>query len=204
MRRQPQLLILRRDDHKRDALGAIFLGAIDDRDEILAYVARYLGPAFQVRGVEPDGPALRVTVECSRFQAESQNLLRMARSFADRGRPRAAADTFGEALKLDPLNAEALKGLAAIHAAAGEHENAEEKWIRAGEIRGYDGEILRGLATVALRLNRTGSAMQYLEDALVVNPSDDDAKAILQDLKRQAELRFNQRSAKLEAPRAPK
>ena len=128
----------------------------------------------------------------------------MARSVAERGRARAAADSFGEALKLDPLNAEALKGHAALHAAAGELEEAEEKWIRAGEIRGYDGEILRGLAGVALRLNRVGSAVQYLDEALVVNPNDDEARAIRDDLRRQAELRFDERSVRQEAPRAPK
>jgi hypothetical protein len=132
MRRQQQHVIIRRDDHKRDALGAIFLGAVSDEQEIRGYVERYLGPPFQVRAVDLDGPALRVAVECSRFQAESQNLTRMARSFAERGRARAAADSFGEALKLDPLNAEALKGHAALHAAAGELEEAEDKWIRAG------------------------------------------------------------------------
>ena len=204
MRRQSSTVILRRDDHKRDALGAIFLGAVTDEQEIRGCVERYLGSPFLVRAVDLDGPALRVTVECSRFQAESQNLTRMARSFAERGRARAAADSFGEALKLDPLNAEALKGHAALHAAAGELEEAEEKWIRAGEIRGYDGEILRGLAGVALRLNRVGSAVQYLDEALVVNPNDDEARAIRDDLRRQAELRFDERSVPQEAPRAPK
>jgi len=190
MRRQSHNVILRRDDHKRDVLGSIFLGAVGDEAEIRAHVERYLGPPFQVRAVDLDGPALRVTVECSRFQAESQNLTRMARSFAERGRTRAAADSFGEALKLDPLNAEALKGRAALHLAADELDDAEDKWIRAGEIRGYDGDILRGLAGVALRLNRAGSAMQYLEEALVVNPNDDESRTSLGDLKRQAELRF--------------
>jgi tetratricopeptide (TPR) repeat protein len=204
MRRQQHSVILRRDDHKRDELGAIFLGAVADDADVRGCVERYLGPPFQVRAVDLDGPALRVTVECSRFQAESQNLTRMARSFAERGRARAAADSFGEALKLDPLNAEALKGRAALHLAADELDDAEDKWIRAGEIRGYDGDILRGLAGVALRLNRAGSAMQYLEEALVVNPNDDEARAILDDLKRQAELRFTQQSSRLDAPRSPK
>jgi len=199
MRRQQHQVILRREDHKRDALGAIFLGAVVDEETIRGHVERYLGPPFQVRAVDLEGAALRVTVECSRFQAESQNLTRMARSFAERGRARAAADSFGEALKLDPLNAEALKGHAALHAAAGEVDDAEDKWIRAGEIRGYDGEILRGLAGVALRLNRTGSGIQYLEEALLVNPNDDEARSILEDLKRQAELRFNLQSSRHES-----
>ena len=105
MRRPQHVLILRRDDHKRDALGAVFLGAVTDEREILSYVERYLGPAFLVRSVEMEGTALRVTVECSRFQRESHNLTRMAKSLAERGRRRSAAESFAEAMKLDPMNA---------------------------------------------------------------------------------------------------
>jgi tetratricopeptide (TPR) repeat protein len=191
MRRQQHVLILRRDDHKRDALGAVFLGAVTDERDILLHVERYLGSAFLVRAVEIEGTALRVTVECSRFQMESHNLTRIAKSLAERGRQRSAAESFAEALKLDPLNAEALKGQAALHALAGELIDAEDKWIRSGEIRGYDGEILRGLAGVALREDRRPTAMQYLEEALIVHPDDAEARAMLDELNRQAELRFN-------------
>src|SRR5262249_15575968 len=98
-----------------------------------------------------------------------------------------------EALKLDPMNTEALKGQAALDALAGELAEAEDHWVRAGEIRGYDGEILRGLARVALIGDRHGSALQYLQDALVVNPNDDEARGMLDDLRRQSELRFADR-----------
>jgi len=191
MRRQQHVLILRRDDHKRDALGAVFLGAVTDERDVRLCVERYLGSAFLVRAVEMEGTALRVTVECSRFQMESHNLTRIAKSLVERGRQRSASESFAEALKLDPLNAEALKGQAALHALAGELIDAEEKWIRSGEIRGYDGEILRGLAGVALREDRRPTAMQYLEEALIVHPDDAEARAMLDELNRQAELRFN-------------
>ncbi|MGH7896616.1 MAG: tetratricopeptide repeat protein, partial [Candidatus Binatia bacterium] len=134
--------------------------------------------------------ALRVEVECSRFPAESQNLSRLAKSLADKGRVRAAADSFAEALKLDPLNVEAWKGRAAIHALQRELPQAEDCWVRAGEIRGYDGEILRGLASVALQEDRRPTAMQYLEEALLVSPGDGESRAILEELRRQIELRF--------------
>jgi len=190
MRRQRHTLILRRDDHKRDAIGAVFLGAVTDEAAIRGLVERYLGPVFQVREVAAEGTALRAVVECSRFQVESQNLSRIARSAADRGQQRAAGNSFNEALKLDPLNTEALKGHATILLHTGELQEAEEKWIRAGEIHGYDGEILRGLASVALRADRRATAMQYLEEALLVNPEDAEAHALLDELYRQAELRF--------------
>jgi tetratricopeptide (TPR) repeat protein len=200
MHRQPHVMILRRDDHKRDALGAIFLGAVTAEAEIRTYVERYLGSVYQIRSIELEGRALRVAVECARFQAESLNLTRMAKSLADRGRHRAAADSFAEALKLDPLNAEAWKGQAALHALMGELGDAEEKWIRAAEIRGYDGEILRSLAAIAIREDRSATAMQYLEEALLAHPDDDEAKAMLEDLDRQAELRFEETK---HAPKKP-
>lgn len=191
MRRQQHALILRRDDHKRDALGAVFLGAVSDGAEIHRTVERYLGPTFQVRGVELEGTALRVHVECARFEAEGRNLARIAESLAERGRSRAAAETFDEALKLDPLSADALKGRAALHAEAGELAEAEDKWIRAAEIRGYDGATLRALARIALAEDRAPTAMQYLEEALLADPADEEARTILVELRRQAKLRFD-------------
>jgi tetratricopeptide (TPR) repeat protein len=85
-------------------------------------------------------------------------------------------------------------GGAALCALAGDLSEAQDHWIRAGEIRGYDGEILRGLAVIALRTDRHGSAIQYLQDALLVNPNDDEAKGTLEELRRQSELRFAARN----------
>jgi Flp pilus assembly protein TadD len=178
----------------------VFLGAVTDPAAIRAYVERYLGPAISVRSVEAEGPVLRASVETSAFQVESQNMVRIGKSLAARGRPRAAADTFLEALKLDPLNVDALKGHAAILAAQNELAYAEEAWVRAGEVRGYDGEILRGLATIALREDRRPTATQYLEEALLLNPDDADAHAMLDELRRQTELRFNDPPASGGAP----
>jgi tetratricopeptide (TPR) repeat protein len=191
MQRHEHTLILRREEHKRDSLGAVFLAAITDPDEIRRSVERYLGPSFTVRRVESDGAtALRVRVECGRFLQESQNLSKIARSMAERGRPRAASEMFAEALKLDPLNIEALKGQGKLLAAAGDLVEAEERWIRAGEVDGYDGDILRALAGIALQADRRPTAIQYLEGALLANPEDAEAHAMLDELNRQTELRF--------------
>jgi tetratricopeptide (TPR) repeat protein len=193
MGRQRHALILRREDHKRDALGAVFLGAVSDGGEIRRYVERYLGPTFQVRAIEAEGGALRIDVECARFEAEARNLARIAEALAAQSRPRAAAETFDEALKLDPLSTDSLRGRAALHAEAGELVEAEDKWIRAAEIRGYDADLLKALAKIALAGGRAPSAMQYLEEALVADPADDEARTILMELRRQAKLRFEDR-----------
>jgi tetratricopeptide (TPR) repeat protein len=190
MLRRDHVLVLRRDDHKRDSIGAIFLGAITEDEEVRRTIERYLGAAFVVRSVEMEGAALRVRVECSRFPVESQNLSRMAKQLVGKGRLRAAGEHFVEAMKLDPLNTEALKGQGGLHLAAGDLAAAEENWIRAGEIRGYDGETLRALALIAVRGGRPATAVQHLENALIVNPEDSQARAMLEELDRQAELRF--------------
>jgi tetratricopeptide (TPR) repeat protein len=188
--RRRHSLVIRRDDHKRDALGAVFLGAVTDPEEIRRYVQRYLGPAIGVRSVDVNEAVLRVTAECSSFHVESQNLTRIGKSLLSKGRPRAAGDMFEEALRLDPLNVVALKADAALRLAAGDLVPAAERWVLAGEIGGYDGEILRGLAEIALREDRRPSAIRYLEEALIVHPEDRESRALLDDLRRQAELAF--------------
>jgi tetratricopeptide (TPR) repeat protein len=193
--RRRHALVIRREDHKRDALGAVFLGAVSDPAEVRAHIERYLGAAIKVREFEGDDAVLRVSVESSGFEVESQNLVRIGRSLVEKGRYRAALDMFDEALRLDPLNVEALKADAALRSAQGDLGVAEERWVRAGEIGGYDAESLRGLATIALREDRRPSAMRYLEEALIVDPEDFESRALLDELRKQTELLFAAASA---------
>ena len=97
---------------------------------------------------------------------------------------------FTEALRLDPTNADALKAEARIRLQIGDVLGAEERWILAGEIAGFDSGTLRGLAIAALEEGRTPSAMRYLEEALVADPSDREVRETLEQLRRQIELRF--------------
>ncbi|MGH7805104.1 MAG: tetratricopeptide repeat protein, partial [Candidatus Binatia bacterium] len=68
---------------------------------------------------------------------------------------------------------------------------AEIRWILAGEIAGFDSGTLRGLALAALEEGRTPSAMRYLEEALVADPADREVREMLDQLRRQIELRFS-------------
>lgn len=183
-------LVIRRDDHKRDALGSIFLDVVTDVEEIRQLLERYLGAGLRVVDFERHGSVLRATVECPRFEVESQNLVRMGRGLARKGRRRAALDMFTEALRLDPLSGDAFKAIGALKIAQRDRAGAENVWVRAGEISGYDGEILRGLAAIALEEDRRPTAMRYLEEALRVNPEDVDSRTLFDELKRQIELRF--------------
>lgn len=183
-------LVLRRDDHKQDFLGAVFLGVVEEASAIQEAVRRYLGPTVTVRDVELGEAVIRVSAESSAFETESQNLTRLGRSLLTKGRQRAAADMFEEALRLDPFNVDALKVEAALRLSYGDREGAQVRWVLAAEVGGYDGEILRGLATIALDEDRRPSAMRYLEQALVVNPEDVESREFLADLRRQSELAF--------------
>jgi tetratricopeptide (TPR) repeat protein len=182
--------VIRREDHRRDALGAVFLGAVAGDTEICSYVERYLGSSVRIRSVQLEGDVLRVVVESAGFRPESQNLVRLGRSLLERGRTRAAADMFNEAMRLDSMNTEALKAAAGLRFAHGDLTAAKDLWIRAAEIGGYGGEILRGLAAVALQENRAPSAMRYLDEALMVNPDDAESAKLLQEMKRQREIAF--------------
>ena len=188
--RRRHALVIRRDDHKRDALGAVFLGAVTDPEAVRDAVVRYLGSAIRVLAVEQRPTALRVEIEATGFSDESRNLVRLGRGMAEKGRARAASDMFTEALRLDPTNADALKAEARIRLQSGDVHGAEERWILAGEIAGFDSGTLRGLALAALEEGRTPSAMRYLEEALVADPSDREVRETLDQLRRQIELRF--------------
>ena len=188
--RRRHTLVIRRDDHKHDALGAIFLGSVANAPAAADYVGRYLNRALRTISIKLDDDTLRVVVESTAFEEESQNLVKLGRGLLQQGRPRSAADMFGESLRLDPLNVEALKRLAALGAQRGGDERASELWVRAGEIAGFDGEILLGLAMVALHEGRTPSARRYLEEALLVNPEDRESRRVLDEINRQTELGF--------------
>lgn len=191
--RKRHTLILRRENHKHDGLGAVFLGVLEDEESIRQVLAAYLGTTLGVLDFERlDEATLRASVEAPGFEEESQNLVRLGRSLLEKGRHRGAADMFAEALRLDPLNVDALKAEALLRYVREEHELAEDRWIRASEIRGYDGEILRGLARAALAKERRPSAMRYLEEALRLNPDDAEAGELLEPLQRQIEIRFEE------------
>jgi tetratricopeptide (TPR) repeat protein len=188
--RRRSALVIRRDDHKRDALGAIFLGAVKEDHAVFDLVSQYLGPPVKVLAVEVRTDLLRVEIEATTFVEESRNLVEIARDLVEKGRLRAAGEMYAEALRLDPLNPEALKADARLRFAQGDVAGAENRWTLGGELDGFDAETLRGLATVALEQGRRPTAMRYLEEALSADPEDRLAKGLLDQLKRQIELRF--------------
>lgn len=171
-------LEIHREDHKIDALGRIFLGATD-RDETLSLLRGYLGPQATLRHVELDDAVLRIEADVREFAEESRNLVTMAREMLRAGRVKAALGQLQEALRLAPLNPEALKTLGRVYYRHREREMAKRYLTRAREVAPADLEVLRLLAEIALHEDRRLAAREYLEQVLIVNPSDRRARVAL-------------------------
>lgn len=164
-------LEIHREDHKIDALGRIFLGATD-RDETLSLLRGYLGNQATLKHVELDDAVLRVEADVREFADESRNLVTMAREMQRAGRVKAAIGQLQEALRLAPLNPEALKTLGRIYYRHREREMARRYLTRAREVAPADLEVLRLLAEIALHEDRRLAAREYLEQVLIVSPND--------------------------------
>lgn len=188
-------LLIHLEDHKHDSLGRLFLDPGDER-EMRRSLRDYLGAKVTVKSAVVDGQRLRVRVELPDFQAESDNLVRLARDLAGRARPGAALGQLEEALKIFPLNGAALKGLGRACYGRGDLAGATAFFVRANEVLREDGEALKALGTIALREGREPSALAYYERAAVANPKDDAAREALEQLRERMTRKFR-------APDAP-
>lgn len=182
-------LLIHLDDHKHDNLGRLFLDPADERETRRALRA-YLGTKVAIKTIELDGTRLRVRVELPDFQAESDNLVRLARDLSSRARPQAARGQLEEALKLFPLNGGALKGLGRAAYGQADYARAAACFVRANEVLGEDGEALRALATISLRDGREASAVSYFERAVAINPRDQVSRQALAQLRERVAARF--------------
>jgi len=171
-------LEIHREDHKIDALGRIFLGATD-RDETLALLRGYLGNQVTLKHVELEDSVLRLEVDVREFAEESRNLVTMARDMLRAGRVKAALGQMQEALRLAPLNPDALKTLGRVYYRHREREMARRYLTRAREVAPADLEVLRLLAEIALHEDRRLAAREYLEQVLLVHPNDRRARTAL-------------------------
>jgi cytochrome c-type biogenesis protein CcmH/NrfG len=171
-------LEIHREDHKVDALGLIFLGAVE-QEQAISLVRSYLGPHASLKRVELEGAVLRVEADVRDFPEESQNLVRSARELLRRGVVRGAIGHMEEALRLSALNADALKSLGRIYYRHRHRGAARELLTRAREVSPNDLEVLRLLAEIALHEDRRLAARDYLERVLKVNPADRRARVAL-------------------------
>jgi Flp pilus assembly protein TadD len=103
----------------------------------------------------------------------------MARDLIRAGRVRSAIGQLEEALRLAPLNPEALKTLGRIFYRHRDRETARRYLTRAREVAPADIEVLRLLAEIALHQDRRLAAREYLEQVLLVRPNDRRARTAL-------------------------
>jgi cytochrome c-type biogenesis protein CcmH/NrfG len=171
-------LTIHREDHKVDALGLVFLGAVE-QEKTLSLLRAYLGPHATLHRVELDDAVLNVVVDVRDFPEESQNLVRSARELLRRGVVRGATQQLEEALRLSPLNVEALKTLGRLYYRQRNRDAARQFLTRAREVAPMDVEILRLLAEIALHEGRRLAAREYLEQLLRVDPSERHARRSL-------------------------
>lgn len=177
MRRRVYMEI-HREDHKHDALGLVFLGAFEPA-RCLELVRNYLGSRAKVRHAEVDGAVLRVEADVREFGEEAQNLVRLAREMMRAGRMKGAFGQFQEALRLSPLNPQALKGLGRLHYRHRQRDEARHYLTRAREVAPDDSDVLRLLAEIAVHDERPLAARDYLEQLLRRDPGDRRARTAL-------------------------
>jgi tetratricopeptide (TPR) repeat protein len=160
-------LTIHREDHKVDALGLVFLGAVDPEQTL------------SLQRVELDDAVLHVVADVRDFPDESQNLVRSARELLRRGVIRGATQQLEEALRLSPLNGEALKTLGRLYYRQRNPDAARQFLTRAREVNPKDLEILRLLAEIALHQGRRLAAREYLKQLLEVDPGERHARRSL-------------------------
>jgi len=177
MRRRVYMEI-HREDHKNDALGLVFLGALEPQ-RCLELLKTYLGPHAKVKHAEVDDAVLRAEADVREYAEESQNLVRMARDMMRAGRMKGALGQFEEALRLSPWNAQALKGVGRLYYRSRQREEARYYLTRAREVAPDDCDVLRLLAEIALHDERPLAARAYLEQLLAMDPGDKRARTTL-------------------------
>lgn len=180
MRRRVYMEI-HREDHKNDALGLVFLGALEPQ-RCLELLKTYLGPHARLKHAEVDDAVLRAEADVREFAEESQNLVRMARDMMRKGRMKGALGQLEEALRLSPWNAQALKGVGRLYYRSRQREEARYYLTRAREVAPDDCDVLRLLAEIALHDDRPLAAREYLEKLLEMDPGDKRARVLLMRL----------------------
>jgi len=167
-----KVLVIVRDDHIGDPVGAIFLDLEGGDAEVTRRVREYLGGKIQILKLVLKGDRVNVEVEASPFSDEANRLAEAAADLARKGAPRNAIAMFRQALELDPLGGQALHdmGLALLDL----NRPAEALGIlrRAREVLGDTVDLLRALARACVAMDRIPTAVGYLERALELEPAN--------------------------------
>jgi Flp pilus assembly protein TadD len=159
-------------------------------DALIDRLRDYLGPRVRVIKAEISRDALEVELESLGWRDEATRLAKAARDLYQKGARRNALSMCAEALALDSLNAEAMTTRGMILEGLERYEEALDAYTHAREFEssgiGSSGiEVMLAMTRCALRLSRMGTALQYVHEALRIDPRNSEARRALRSIKRQ-------------------
>jgi tetratricopeptide (TPR) repeat protein len=166
-----KILVIARDDHIGDPIGAIFLELDGGEDEVARRIRDYLGGKVQILKLELKHDRATVEVEASAFTEEANRLAAAAADLARKGAPRNAIAMFKQALELDPLGGQTLCDMGLALLELKRPAEALSALRRAREVLGDSVALLRSLARVCVAMERVPTAVGYLERALELEPA---------------------------------
>jgi len=171
--RQRGVVTLWREDHIGDAVGGIFL---DDEgqgtDEAFKRLGAYLGRKIRILKIELMRDRLTAEVDSLGLPEESSRLAAAALDLRQKGARRNAEPLYRQSLELDPLNVEAIIGLAMLLVDLQQYDGALKMLRRAREIGGEAAEVMRSLGEVCIQMERVPSAIGYFQRAYELAPND--------------------------------
>ncbi len=178
-------MVLLRDDHVGDSLGAIFLDPSPERsDEIISRLRDYLGARVRVVHAELTPQRIEVEVEVRALAEEANRLAAAADDLSRKGVRRNAIALYRQALELDPLNRDARQGLGLLLADMSCYAEALAMLRLARESGPETVELLHALGRVCMQANRTASAISYLQKGFELDPSHFGVRRSLTELGR--------------------
>jgi tetratricopeptide (TPR) repeat protein len=167
-------LVLLRDDHIGDTLGAIFLDpSPEDTEAVVSRLSDYLGERVCVISAELSNDRIEVEVEVRALADEANRLAAAAGELSRKGVRRNAIALFRQALDLDPLNRDAHQGLGLLLADLNRYTEALS---------------MLKLARVCMQAERTASAIRYLEKGFELDPSHFGIRRALIEMGRKPKL----------------
>src|SRR5579875_616488 len=168
-------MVLLRDDHIGDSLGAIFLDPSAEKgDEIISRLRDYLGEGVRVIHAEVSSERIEVEVEVRALAEEANRLAAAANDLSRKGVKRNAI----------ALNRQALHGLGLLLADLKRHAEALAMLKLARESGPETADLLHALARVCMQAERTASAICYLEKGFELDPSHFGVRRALAELGR--------------------
>jgi tetratricopeptide (TPR) repeat protein len=178
-------MVLLRDDHIGDAVGAIFLDpSPENADAIMSRLRDYLGERVRVINAELTPERIEVEVEVRALAEEANRLASAANDLSRKGGRRNAMALFRQALELDPLNRDARQGLGLLLAELSCYGEAMAMLKLARETGPETVDLLYALGRTCMQAERTKSAIAYLEKGFKLDPAHFGVRRALNELGR--------------------